>query len=1087
MERARFPLHGGFSVRSIFTFALAVIATVFLWAIISGTPVHAADAVWSDDAILYDNHGYNKVSSFNDASGTIPAGSTVYQTPVQSGGASTSQRVFILYFTPGVDPPTATEAKYVEFDIATNKELSNPTNKRDVALTVQSASLTETESSCSVGGIGWIICPTSVFLAEAMDNIFEVLSGMIEVQPLVLGDPNSSLYSAWNIMRTIANIAFVIVFLIIIYSQLTNMGISKYGLKKLVPRLVVSAILVNISFYITALAIDISNVLGYSIQDVFNGIRETMFNMTNDDLNNSVLTETWTAVTAIILAGGGVLAGGMYFAAAGGLYLLIPLLLGLLLTIIFVVVVLAARQAIIIILVIIAPLAFVANLLPNTEKWFEKWKDLFMTMLIFFPAFSLVFGGSQLAGQIIIQNAGDNIIMLLFGMAVQIAPLVITPLLLKLSGSLLGRIAQIANNPRKGAIDRTKNWAGRRGEHAKQQNMARGARWYNPASYGSGMVRRMDYRKRRLSDNTDMWKQRATNRYNETSKYGRIHERMEAANDDKTAIHNEHAAHVDHLRRTPGTQLNTSGMRVQNSKQSMEGEQQRLAGYYNEQRLTGGALNTSFLNAETAKTTFEATEQDKAGYLSVMRTSRVTQLGAAAERLEAAKLTAEGQQTRYTAHIEDLKLNNTSALGDAARFALSGKDHAESAQGRVQAVFDRERTIAGTLLNASTVELEQVKVTMEGAKAELTTYVSDLKSTKGTTFHEEVMRVERLKQDAQIAEGRLTRTIEEYKSGAIDVTTLTANEQAIMNEMAANNARIAAEQQGATSAKYVQQEYISSLMDEDSIIDPALTAELLDVAAGVDPRGRTRAQANAISQLDKLESEGLTNSVTLLGDRAEKQGKTIKGLAKEVFQKHTGTFKDAAGTLQPMEQQDPSILEAALEALAKDGDVATLRKARMQGGGAAAGGVDQDMLTRLLARNSTTMKVKGGFDLQNDPTLAGVSQQRMDASTAAMLGSTAAEDYIGMKNGAIVEYAKRFDEILVNSDAETDPAYKANAMEGLQKSYFNLTKALNDPQIVRRLGDNLAPAIAIHEKLHTRYRHNPEMTVDYDAIRTDRF
>ena len=276
-------------------------------------------------------------------------------------------------------------------------------------------------------------------------------------------------------------------------------------------------------------------------------------------------------------------------------------------------------------------------------------------------------------------------------------------------------------------------------------------------------------------------------------------------------------------------------------------------------------------------------------------------------------------------------------------------------------------------------------------------------------------------------------------------------------------------------------------MDEDSIIDPALTAELLDVAAGVDPRGRTRAQANAISQLDKLESEGLTNSVTLLGDRAEKQGKTIKGLAKEVFQKHTGTFKDAAGTLQPMEQQDPSILEAALEALAKDGDVATLRKARMQGGGAAAGGVDQDMLTRLLARNSTTMKVKGGFDLQNDPTLAGVSQQRMDASTAAMLGSTAAEDYIGMKNGAIVEYAKRFDEILVNSDAETDPAYKANAMEGLQKSYFNLTKALNDPQIVRRLGDNLAPAIAIHEKLHTRYRHNPEMTVDYDAIRTDRF
>jgi hypothetical protein len=133
------------------------------------------------------------------------------------------------------------------------------------------------------------------------------------------------------------------------------------------------------------------------------------------------------------------------------------------------------------------------------------------------------------------------------------------------------------------------------------------------------------------------------------------------------------------------------------------------------------------------------------------------------------------------------------------------------------------------------------------------------------------------------------------------------------------------------------------------------------------------------------------------------------------------------------------------------------------------------------------MKVKGGFDLQNDPSLAGATQQRMDASTAAMLGSTAAEDYIGMKNGAIVEYAARFDDILRHSDAEAEPKYFDAAMEGLQKSYFNLTKALNDPQIVRRLGDNLAPAITMHEKLHARYGRQPDMTVDYDAIRTDRF
>jgi hypothetical protein len=96
--------------------------------------------------------------------------------------------------------------------------------------------------------------------------------------------------------------------------------------------------------------------------------------------------------------------------------------------------------------------------MPNTEKWFEKWRGLFTTMLVMFPAFSMIFGGAQLAGILIIQNARDINVVLL-GMAVQIAPLAITPLLFRLSGSLLSRVAGIINNPSKGVLDRTKNWS----------------------------------------------------------------------------------------------------------------------------------------------------------------------------------------------------------------------------------------------------------------------------------------------------------------------------------------------------------------------------------------------------------------------------------------------------------------------------------------------------------------------------------------------------------------------------------------------------------------------------------------------------
>ncbi len=119
--------------------------------------------------------------------------------------------------------------------------------------------------------------------------------------------------------------------------------------------------------------------------------------------------------------------------------------------------ILAARQAIIIVLIAIAPLAFAAFILPNTEKWFERWRGLFFTMLIMFPAFGAVFGGAQLAGEVIIRTA-TSIEQIILGLGVMVAPLAITPLLLKLGGGVLNRFGGVINNPRKGLYDRYKNY-----------------------------------------------------------------------------------------------------------------------------------------------------------------------------------------------------------------------------------------------------------------------------------------------------------------------------------------------------------------------------------------------------------------------------------------------------------------------------------------------------------------------------------------------------------------------------------------------------------------------------------------------------
>jgi len=573
MELLRSTSYRGFSVRSMLVFALTVIMTALLWVtVVAPTTSHAADpeANWKGDSIVYDAHQYFPAAETKAGeSHGLPAGTNYYIYVEQLNERPLIQKAHIIYFTPGLDPPTAKTAEYAEYNYSGTKVFSNPQEKKTITITPAGES-NQTESSCSIGGIGWIICPVTIFLAEGMDNIFTFLTQFLEVQPSLLGDPTSPLYVTWNIMRTIANVAFIIVFLIIIYSQLTSIGVSNYGLKKLLPRLIVSAILVNLSFIITALAVDISNVLGYSLQDIFIQIRQSTFSMTDDTYNSwSTSTNVWSSVAAFVLSSGAIVGGGLAVigasaGAGGALYLLLPILVGLILTVLFVLLLLAARQAIIVVLIMIAPLAFVAYLLPNTEKWFGKWRDLFMTMLVFFPAFSLVFGGSQLAGGIIVQNA-TNIFGIIFGLAVQVAPLVITPLLLKLSGGLLGRIAGLINDPRKGLMDRTKSWSKDRAEMHRQQSLAKtGTK--NPFRK---IAQNMDDRNRRVKDRTGLYTQQNDNRYHRTGEFENIEMQTMEAQDNKQLIESQAHSHYANRKLTSRT-IQALDIEMRNAKATLD-------------------------------------------------------------------------------------------------------------------------------------------------------------------------------------------------------------------------------------------------------------------------------------------------------------------------------------------------------------------------------------------------------------------------------------------------------------------------------------------------------------------------------------
>lgn len=442
---------------------IGIFVGFFSGILINSTSVYAAEAQWKSDSLVVDGKTLKPV---NDTARKKLLGRDskdwVYE--AVEGNQST-----VVFFAGDGNPRTATTAKYVKYTLngGTPTQVGEP---EDIEVKQDSD---PSESECDVrGGTGWFICPISNGIASGIDEVYTWISDLMTTPAIDSSNNSSGVKVAWDIMRNIANAAFIVAFLIVIYSQLTSVGISNYGIKKLAPRVVIAAILVNLSFIICALMIDLSNIFGVALQDMFNEIRSQV--SANGAFNGAPLP-TWSDLVAMVLSGGAATAGvyGALAATGGSLasaaYWLLPIIASILLTLTVVFIILAARQALLIILTVISPLAFVCYLLPGTEKFFEKWRNLMFTLVIFFPAFSVVFGGAQLAGLIILQNA-NSWIMVILGLAVQVSALAIAPLVFKLSGGVLGRFAGIVNNKNRGVIDRTKNWSRDRSQLAADKN-----------------------------------------------------------------------------------------------------------------------------------------------------------------------------------------------------------------------------------------------------------------------------------------------------------------------------------------------------------------------------------------------------------------------------------------------------------------------------------------------------------------------------------------------------------------------------------------------------------------------------------------
>lgn len=329
-----------------------------------------------------------------------------------------------------------------------------------------------TTATCTGGSLGWILCPLVVVFTDVINTTADFLNSMLVISPI---GSNADLQKVWSPFVGIANLLLVVAFLVVIFSQATSFGLDAYGIKKMLPRIIAAAILINLSYFICTIALDVTNVIGGAVGNVINSLTPSV-TTSGQTVAGSASWQSWVAV------GLGVFTAGTVLAAVGAIAFIIPLLLSAAFAVVAIFLIIALRHVAIILLVIIAPLAFAAMILPNTESLFTKWRKFFVSMLVMYPVVMFIMYGSKLVGALIMQSnttvAGttDNVASswiteVVAVIVMTVGPFILLYMYLKNSNKLMGMAAGAVGKMGSWGSKKAQGWAQEKKDRSTYQQM----------------------------------------------------------------------------------------------------------------------------------------------------------------------------------------------------------------------------------------------------------------------------------------------------------------------------------------------------------------------------------------------------------------------------------------------------------------------------------------------------------------------------------------------------------------------------------------------------------------------------------------
>jgi hypothetical protein len=300
---------------------------------------------------------------------------------------------------------------------------------------------------CGAEGLSWIFCPFIQLAVGAANVIDSMIMDMLNVGSETIfegtdntGSPQSGYYTAWNSFRIIATALLVIGGLVMVASTALGFDfLDAYTIRKTLPRLLIAAIGISLSWPLMEFVVGFFDTLGFSIRSL---IYAPFRSLETNGISIGV------GIASYLVVGGAALILGF-----ASLTLVLTAVLALLVGF----VILLIRQIAIIMLVIIAPVAIACYVLPNTQKVWKLWSDNFLGLMLMFPIISaLIAAGHVFAAVSFSTGAPTTGFTQIVGLIAYFIPYFLLPLAARLATGVIGTLAGFANDRSRGVFDRLK-------------------------------------------------------------------------------------------------------------------------------------------------------------------------------------------------------------------------------------------------------------------------------------------------------------------------------------------------------------------------------------------------------------------------------------------------------------------------------------------------------------------------------------------------------------------------------------------------------------------------------------------------------